>query len=125
MGRGESTRRGKNVVVFPTDDVYLIFEKVTKKSVTKVTKPTPGTVPKPRQPRGFRVRQYYDIRTTAGISGKISIRIIYDSAAQLKKEERLQLWQQNKRWNNITKHFNRKYHLLIGETDHFSMFGVT
>jgi len=127
MSKGEPTRKGKNVAVFPTDDVGLIFEKVTKKGITTVTKPKPKTVPKPRHPPGFKVKQYYKIETTARFSEKLEIRIIYDSAATLKKEESLQLWQQqpNRKWENITKRFNRKYYLLIGETDYLSIFGIT
>jgi len=116
-GKLVNTTVGETITVFPIDDVGLIFAFVVKKGSTTVNK-EPETRPDP--PSGFKIKQYYEIRTEALYSGKIKIIIFCDSATEL--------WQFNERtrkWKNITKNFNPTYHLIIGETDHLSMFGVT
>jgi len=109
-----NTKVGETITVFPIDDVGLIFAFVVKKGYTTIAKPKSVTVPLTG------AKQYYEIRTEALYSGKIKIIIFCDSATEL--------WQFNERtrkWKNITKNFNPTYHLIIGETDHLSMFGVT
>ena len=112
---GTLTRKGETITVFPMADVGLIFAFVVKQGYTTITKLK--TVPVPL--RG--AKQYYEIRTEEVLyCGKIKIMIFCDSATEL--------WQLNERtrkWKNITKHFNPTYHLIIGETDHLSMIGVT
>jgi len=109
-----NTKVGEAITVFPVDDVGLIFAFVVKEGDTTVAKPKSVAVPL----RG--TKQYYEIRTGALYSGKIKIMIFCDGATEL--------WQFNERtgkWKNITKNFNSTYHLIIGGTDHLSMFGVT
>jgi hypothetical protein len=119
------TRKGEDITVFPTDDVGVIFENVTSEGFTTVNKTETG----PEPPQGFKVKEYYDIQTTASYQGKIKIRIIYDASNITRmQEETLQLTQWNERteeWTNITTHHNPKYHLITGETSHLSIFGVT
>ncbi len=125
--RGALTGKGGNIAVFPTDDVGLIFEKVTEEGFTSVTKTETG----PEPPTEHEVLQYYDIKTTAKRAGTITIRIILRRIERVHEKEgtrEAQLWQWNsgeKQWTNITTHFSREYHLVIGETSHLSIFGVT
>ena len=121
---GAITNKGKNVTVFPTDDVCLTFREVLQKGSTTVSKHETGPKPPPRR----KIRQYYKIETTAEHSPPVEIRIILPPI--LMTSARLTLWQwyhKEERWENITKRFSLKYHLIIGETpDHLeSMFGIT
>lgn len=122
---GIPTKRGTNIAVFPTADVTLVFERITRKGKTTVEKLE--TAPEPL--KDFSVEQYYKIETTAEYSGKIEIRVIcplsmlfYTDATKIK------LWQYNRKthkWKDLRARFVTKYNLIIGETDHLSIFGVT
>jgi len=122
---GSLTMQGENVTVFASEDVGLIFENVTTEGFTTVNKTETG----PEPPSGFRVEQYYDIETTAGYSGTITIRIIYDDSNMTQaEEENLQLMQWNEttqQWVDITVYVDVENNLVIGETSHLSIFGVT
>lgn len=116
------TRVGEDVAVLPTDDVTIVFENVLSEGYTTLDKPETG----PEPPSGFDIIHYYDIRTTAKTRAKIEIRIIIECDVIHEAERRL--WQWNERanqWRDITKYFNSEYHLIVGETDHLSIFGVT
>lgn len=120
---GAATNEGINVTVLPRDDIILTFKEVSRKGFTTVSKYETG----PKPPAPHKIRQYYKIKTTAEHSPPIEIRIYLPSVP---KASRLKLWrwyQATKRWEDITKRFSRKYHLLVGETpDRLeSMFGVT
>ena len=120
----KTTGVGKNVAVFPTEDVCLIFREVVRKGFTTVTKTKTGLEPPLRR----KIKQYYRIKTTAEHSPPIEIRIILPCT--LMTGARLKLWRwypTTKQWKDITKRFSLKYHLIIGRTDDHleSMFGVT
>ena len=120
----KTTCAGKNVAVFPTEDVCLIFKEVVRKGFTTVTKTKSG----PEPPLRRKIRQYYRIKTTAEHSPPIEIRIILPCA--LTTGARLKLWRwypTTKQWKDITERFSLKHHLIIGRTgDRLeSMFGVT
>jgi hypothetical protein len=113
------TERGTHVAVFPTDDITVVFDRVDSEGSTTIGKPTTG----PEPPEGKRITQYYDIRTEAEVSGKISIRIILERGTTRGKERRLLQW--NDGWKDITTHFSPRFSMIVGETDHLSIFGVT
>jgi hypothetical protein len=120
----KTTGVGKNVAVFPTEDVCLIFRGVVRKGFTTVTKTKTG----PEPPLRRKIKQYYRIKTTAEHSPPIEIRIILPCT--LMTGARLKLWRwypTTKQWKDITKRFSLKHHLIIGRTDDRleSMFGVT
>ena len=116
------TRIGEDVAVLPSDDVTIVFQNILSEGHTTVDKPERG----PEPPTGLDIIRYYDIQTTAQTRGKIEIRIIIEQDIVSKRNRRL--WQWNERteqWKDITKYFNSKYHLIVGETDHLSIFGIT
>jgi hypothetical protein len=116
------TRIGEDVAVLPSDDVTIIFRNILSEGYTTVDKPERG----PEPPTGLDIIHYYDIRTTAKIRGKINIRIIIDQEIISKRNRRLWQWNERiKQWTDITKYFNSKYNLIVGETDHLSIFGIT
>lgn len=124
--RSTLTREGENICVFLTDDVGLIFKTVTSQGSTTVNKTVdkPETVTVP--PPGSKVEQYYKIETTAKYRGKIEIRIIYEVSNMTQKARKRQLMQwEERQWVNITTRSYPKYHLVIGETSHISIFAVT
>ncbi len=90
---GPQTMIGKGMAVFPSRVVGLLFENVTAEGSTSSIEFTLG----PEPPSGRKsVGQYYDIETTAGYSGKVTIRIVYDDANLTQEEEQsLQLGQWN------------------------------
>jgi hypothetical protein len=123
-----ATPKGKKVVVFPVDDVCVIFNEVTRTGFTHVIKPKTG----PKPPLRRKIRQYYRIETTAEHSPPIEIRIILPVPPPQAPVRLvgLKLWRwysATKEWKDITKSFSQKYHLLIGQTDDRlkSMFGIT
>jgi len=120
---GTLTKEGENVAIFSTDDVALVFEKVTKEGLTTVEKPETGPAP----PMGLTIEQYYNIQTEANYQGKIQIRIIRASSMPQVDPKRIRLWQWNTetKWKEIRISFNPEYNLIVGETSHLSMFGVT
>lgn len=121
---GAATSEGKDVAVFPADDVCLIFKEVARKGFTIVSRSKTG----PEPPTRRKIRQYYSIKTTAKHSAPIEIRIVFPR--DLMAGAGLKLWRwypEAKRWENITKRFRSKYNMIIGETGDpiGSMFGVT
>jgi parallel beta-helix repeat protein len=121
---GTPTAEGENVTVFPTENLSLTFQNVTAAGSTTVNKTGVG----PEPPLGFEFAgQYYDIQTTAGYSGQIEIRIIYDdSNMSLLAEEALRLRQWNTtQWINITTYVDVVNNVIYGVSPHLSMFGVT
>lgn len=87
---GPYTSVGEDVIVFPSDDVGLIFKNITSEGITSAEKFDEG----PEPPLGLSVVQYYSIVTTARYTGNITIRIIYDDSNLTQiDEESLQLMQ--------------------------------
>jgi hypothetical protein len=122
--KGVVTGTGKNVVVFPRNDVCVVFNKVTRTGLTSVAKPWTGPEPPPRR----KIRQYYLIKTTAKHSPPVEIRIILPQVPVIHGRLRLWRWYRaTEEWKDITKFFSRKYHLVAGETSDRleSMFGIT
>jgi len=122
--RDAATNKGKNVAVFPTDDVYVVFNEVTRTGFTSVAKPRTGPKPPPRH----KIRQYYRIKTTAEHSPPVEIRIILPQVPVIRARLRLWRWYRaTEEWKDITKFSSRKYHLVIGETSDRleSIFGIT
>jgi hypothetical protein len=121
---GVATHTGKNVAVFPTDDVCLIFKEVTRTGLTSVAKLGKG----PEPPSRYKIRQYYRIQTTAEHSPPVEIRIILPLAPDVSARPRLWRWYgATKEWKDVTKFFSRKYSLVVGETgDRLeSIFAIT
>ena len=81
---GAATQTGLNATVFPSPDVGLIFENVTQAGSTTVNKTQTG----PPLPAGLTlVGQYYNVLTTAGFSGNLTIRITYDDSNLTQTQE--------------------------------------
>lgn len=122
---GPLTGKGVNITVFPADEVGLIFENVTTEGLSTANETNVG----PDPPSGFKIDQYYNIETTAYYSDAMMVRIVYDdSNMTLEEEETLQLMQWNdteQRWVNVTAYADTEYNVVIGETSHLSIFGVT
>lgn len=126
VNQGGATPEGKNVAVFPADDVCVIFSEVKRTGSTSVTKPETG----PKPPSRYKIRQYYRIETTAKHSAPVEIRIILPLPQSGVRLSGLKLWrwyEATEEWKDITKSFSEAYHLLIAETDDplKSMFGIT
>jgi hypothetical protein len=122
--KGVATSKGKKVAVFPTDDICVVFHEVTQSGLTTVAKPRTG----PEPPRRRKIRQYYQIKTTAEHSPPVEIRIILSRVPAKRAHMRIWRWyKQTKEWKDVTKSFSQKFHLLVGETRDCleSMFGVT
>lgn len=123
---GSFTMKGDNATVFPSDEVGLIFQRVSAEGFTEITEAVAGPPPPP----GFEILgNYYEIQTTVVHSGKITARIIYnDSHMTRLEEEDLQLmrWNEVKQlWENITARIDTESNVIYGETGHLSIFGVT
>lgn len=121
---GAATNEGKNVTVIPTDDVCVTFKEVLRKGFTTVTKSEKGPKPPPRR----KIRQYYNIKTTAKHSAPIEIRIVLPCVSMTKARPKLWRWyHEAERCEDITKRYSEKYHLIVGETRDplESMFGIT
>jgi len=124
---------GENITVFPAADVGVLFENVTEEGSTTVNKTGTG----PETPPMYVVKQYYNIETTANYSGNIMVKIIYDIDVDAdfglgrivapEEEKSLQLMQWNEttqQWEEVTTHIDMKNNLVVGETNHLSIFGV-
>lgn len=124
MEKKPNTKKGEDVAVFLTDNVVVVFEKVNVEGDTTVDKPT-----KVLEPAPGKVVQYYDIKTGAKYQPyKITIRINLPCVQYDERPLRLMQFfphELAEKWKDITKHFNAKYNLIIGETDELSIFGVT
>ena len=121
---GAATNEGKNVTVFPTDDVCVVFNEVTRRGLTSVAKLKKGPAP----PKRHKMRQYFRIKTTAEHSPPVHIRIILLSVPV--KHARLRMWRwypATEEWKDVTDFFSRKYHLIVGKTSDCleSIFGIT
>jgi len=81
---GSSTATGEKVTVFPTLDVCIIYWKVLIAGRTTISRT--GTGPSPPAGRQW-LDKLYDIQTTASISGKITIKIIYLDGGLSSQEE--------------------------------------
>ena len=121
--RGILTREGVSVAVVPADDVTLVFEAIQGDGETVAEKSETG----PEPMMGFSVEQYYSINTTAEYSGRIEIRIICPLSMLFYTDvTKVKLWQYEKAgWKDLGARFVAKYNLIIGVTDHLSIFGVT
>jgi hypothetical protein len=125
MGKnGVLTCKGKNVAVFPSEDVCVVFSEVTMEGLTSVIKSKSG----PEPPLRRMIKRYYEISTTAKHVPPIKIKIVFP--CDLRRGTSLRLWRwypKTKRWENITKSFRSKYNIVIGETGDplESMFAVT
>jgi len=71
---------------------------------------------------------YYDINTTAGYAGTITLCIAYnDTDLTLQEEEALELMQWNEiltQWESIITWVDTENNLICGETTHLSTFGI-
>jgi len=122
---GGLTNEGQNVTVYPSSNVCLIFENVSVGGFTTVDVSTIG----PEPPGGFKLAgNYYDIKTTANISGKIKIRIVYDDTNMTSDEKDslcLMQWNEtSQQWIDITTHLDTENNFICGETLHLSIFAI-
>jgi len=72
---GAQVSEGFNVTVFPSPEVGLIFDQVTKSGSATATETTAAPPPPPGPPF---LQPLYDIRVTAGFSGQVLVRIAYN-----------------------------------------------
>jgi parallel beta-helix repeat protein len=129
---GSVTLKGNNAAVFPSYDLGLIFQSVTTAGSTTANSTSAGPVNHPIN--GSRVGEYLNIKTTASYSGKITVRIqFYDPKfSNLTRENlyksslRLMHWDNvTQKWVDITTGIDVVSNVIYGQTDHFSIFGVT
>ena len=123
---GPWTSGGENVTVTPASGVSLTFANVISEGITTVNEAQSG----PSVPAGCKIEgRYFDIKTTATLSGSVTIRIIYnDTSMTLWEEETLRLMRWNatsQQWQDITTHVDTVNNVIYGETNHLSMFGIT
>ncbi|RLI43059.1 hypothetical protein DRO69_09705 [Candidatus Bathyarchaeota archaeon] len=122
---GGLTSEGQNVTVYPSSNVCLIFENVSVEGFTTVDEGATG----PDPPSGFKLAgNYYDIKTTANITGKIKIRIVYDDTNMTSDEEGslcLMQWSEtSQQWIDITTYLDTENNFICGETLHLSIFAI-
>ena len=107
-----------DVEVHPVDEVTIVFRKIKREGRTIVKRLEIAPVP----PLDGEKVQYYDIQTSVIFEGNIKIRIISEQA---RIGELLQ-WE-GKQWVDRTLYcinVGRRYKLIVGITDHLSIFGV-
>ena len=130
------SRKEEKVYAFPVNDVGLIFENVTAEGSTTVNET--GTGPEP--PPIYMVKKYYNIETTANYSDKIQVKIVVGNLTP-EEEASLQLMQWNEttqQWVSVTTYIDVNVnlgdetcdvkvitYLVVGETSHLSIFGIT
>jgi parallel beta-helix repeat protein len=125
---GPWTKEGENITVTHASGICLVYADVTSNGITTVNETQQG----PQVPLGFKLASeppaYYDVRTTANYSGKITIAISYDDTNLTQEEENgLQLlhWNQtSQQWENITTYVNTQENVIYGETSHLSTFAI-
>lgn len=105
-------------------DVTLTFAGVTSSGTTTVSETTTGPPP----PSGFRLgngNTYYEISTTAGFTGIITLRIAYDPA-DYGNPANLRLWHfpASGPATDITTFLDTVNHVVHGETTSLSPFAV-
>lgn len=120
---GHFTRQGQNVTVSPRSDIDLTFANITAPGQTTATENATGPAP----PSGFNVAgQYFDVKTTASYSGKITLRFNYDDSGMSQVvEENLRLFHWNttsSQWEDITTHIDTAGNVVWGETTSLSIF---
>jgi hypothetical protein len=125
----ENTPVGGNVVVQLIDPttlttpVTVTFEKVMTGGATLLSTSQTGSPPpsghKPGQPS-----TYYDLSTTAGISGKAKVCIDY-SGIQFNQEARIRLFHyQNDSWTDITSSLDTGSDVICGLSESLSPFAI-
>ncbi|MBI4715063.1 MAG: Ig-like domain-containing protein, partial [Nitrospirae bacterium] len=85
-----NTPTGSNVVVPPTSDTQVTFSTVTSIGITSSTPP----VTTPSVPSGYASPVYYDISTTAGYTGSVTVCIVYNPAVYGAREGLVKLLHQ-------------------------------
>ena len=121
-----NTEPGTNVPVSPGEGIAMTFGEVTGAGDTTVAvSDTHAGGP----PSGFRfLGTYYDISTTAGYSGTITISFPYDPATMTdKKEGRLTVFHYDPvaaQWENVTVSVDTVNHLVIASVTSLSWFGI-
>ncbi|MEX2282025.1 MAG: PKD domain-containing protein [Gemmatimonadota bacterium] len=131
-----TTGTGSNVSVTPLDSstgqpgpAGITFGSVTTGGQTTVTSGTLGQTGSPPPPGGFRLGQpgtYYDISTTAVVSGMITVCINYESVSYTDYST-LQLLHYNAgtgAWENITRTIDSSLRIICGTTTSLSPFLV-
>ncbi len=124
-----NTLVGDNIVFHPTDavtltnSVTLTFSQVNKSGTTNLSISEQGESP----PLGFKPGEpptYYDLTTTAGVSGQIEVCIDY-SRTSFDNEEALVLFHnENSGWIDITYSLDTENHIICGVTDSLSNFAI-
>jgi len=118
--RAVNTRIGELVDV-QVRGVAVVFTRVTSDGSTTVEEPATG----PRPPKGVEISKYYRIETSAKSKGKIMIRIILPRDVPPAETRKLLQWdEKNESWDDITTHYNSELNVIIGKTEHLSIFGV-
>jgi hypothetical protein len=112
--------RGKEITIVASDEITLIFKNVEEGDIINVEKLTEG----PKSPERFEILQYYKIETKASFD-RVEIRVIIPCEMKAGVRRLWQWLEKSEEWKDITTIFSSKYHLLIGETNHLSIFGIT
>jgi hypothetical protein len=128
-----NTQAGSNVQVSPIDattsttPVALTFSSVTTAGITSLTTGPSG----PSTPGTFILGDgtYYNLSTTAGTTGDITVCITYNEAALTVPEGALRLlhWDTNldpDAWVDLTTSLDTGTNVICGVTDHFSPFVI-
>jgi Tol biopolymer transport system component len=129
-GGGVNTPFGTGVVVTPVDGgggtpATLTFDDVTSAGSTTLTSSSTG----PTAPSGFQTGSpatYYDISTTAGFTGNVSVCVSYDPAAYADPNA-VSLWHYDtgaSAWTDITSSVDTANDVVCGTTASFSPFTV-
>ena len=84
MGTFPSIMPGQNVTVFQDPEVGLIFNTVTAAGLVELARTLTGP---PCVPDDFLVGSFYNITVTAGFSGGVIVRIIYDDFNLTQEQE--------------------------------------
>jgi hypothetical protein len=98
---------------------FLGTGEITAKTVNSPSNP----------PAGLMLMKCYDIETTMGYTGNLTLRIAYnESAVTPEQESFIRMWRWNNAlntWLDITTYVDTASNIVYGKTTHLSIYGVT
>lgn len=120
------TPAGNNVTIQLTDNITITFDNVTSPGFTEVT--TSQTGPPP--PSGYKLVPssppiYYDITTTAGYTGTMTICFTYDEADLHHKESNQKIFHREGdplKWMNVTQSIDTEANIICANVTSLSPF---
>ncbi|RMF59220.1 MAG: hypothetical protein D6743_16610, partial [Calditrichaeota bacterium] len=129
ISSGGNTPPGSKITVDVGNGIKVTFDQVTSSGETTLDVKTGGPPP----PSGFKIMPsglpvYYDINTTAGYSGNITICIPYSDAGMTPAEEaklKLQVYENPPgQWKDITSSLDTQNNIICGTVTHLTLFAV-